>query len=139
MPLAFLVSGFGRTVVVGLCVVALSAGLYSQVRANGRLRAERDQAIEINAQNLAVIAAEREAAKRINQAVATEAATAEVWRRRYNAIRLEIANAKPDDDAPIAPVLRRVLDRLPESNGNKTFPIPATGAPGESHAVSGRT
>jgi hypothetical protein len=51
----------------------------------------------------------------------------------------DIANAKPDDDGPIAPVLRRVLDRLPESGGNKTLSIPAAGPAGESHAMSGRT
>lgn len=138
MPLAFLASGFGRAVIIGVCIVALSVGLYVQVRANGRLRAERDQAVTANEQNLAIIAAERAANKRTDQVVATETAKAEVWRRRYSVIRLEIANAKSEDDGSVAPVLRRVLDRLPQPDGNKTHAVPAAGPAGEPHAVSGQ-
>jgi hypothetical protein len=138
MPLAFLASGLGRAVSIGLCVVALSVGLYIQVRANGRLRSGLDQAISINKQNLATIAEERAATKRVNQVVATEAANAEAWRRRYNATRLEIANAKSEDDGPIAPVLRHALDRLPGRDSNKTYTGPAAGPAGEPHPMSER-
>lgn len=138
MPLAFLVSAPGRLLIVGLLVAALSVGLYIQVRFNGYLRADRDHILDINKENLMLADAQAAAARRANQIAASESANAETWRRRYNVIRMEISNAKQDEDGPLAAVLWHALDRLPESDDDEARFKSAAPSAGESYSMPER-
>ena len=76
MPLAFFASAPGRLVSIGIVIALLIGVLYTQVRANGRIAADRDNVLAVNRENAKLIAAQMAAAKRADEVAAREAAKA---------------------------------------------------------------
>ena len=135
MILSLLASRIGRLVAIGIVVAALTMALYFQVRAGGRLRAERDRVLQTNDENQRLLDAQTRETKRANEIATQEAKNAQAWRAHYNLARMGIANARPSDDGPVAPVLRDALSRLPEPNSHQIRSDPTTDAPSKSYAV----
>lgn len=94
------------------CVI-LGGLLFAQVRHSGALSNQLDTATEIANSNAKIAEDERIARAAADAKLAAGEAKWENDRKRFAANRREIANAKPEDDAPLAPVLRRTLDGLP--------------------------
>jgi len=119
-------------IVVGCAMLALGA-LYivGIIKENGSLKVQLDNAIEVANSNAENLRLERIEHQRI-ETITTEVVTNKTQnRKKADTVRKEIVNAPPTDDGPIAPVLRRQLDRLrPHEDSNQDRANPAAGSPG---------
>lgn len=112
MPLAFIASPLGRWAAVGLIVLLLGWGLYKQIQTNGGLKATVDHVTDVANGNAKLLEDRQQEAARANKIAADAIAKNEEWRKKYAALKRSISDAKPEDDGPLAPVLRRTLDEL---------------------------
>ncbi len=115
MPLSLLFAGsFPWRFIIFLGVMALLATVKLQ---HGRIQT-MSQALEAArraAEDQARVAERlQHDAERANKAVAKAVRQAEVARKEFSALRQEIYSNAPHD-GPLAPVLRRTLDRLPNA------------------------
>lgn len=115
----------GLVVAAIMACVGMAAALYRCQAENARAEAQR-LAVELDAARLA-IAARDAAIKEIEAQRATEAAALSSTLKsdndracRVQVMREETYHAKPEDDGPVAPVLRGALERLrPSAVGGK--------------------
>jgi len=138
MPIALIFSPIGRAVMAALVIGLLVFGLYKQIQATARARAEAAHIAQVNKDNIAVMGAKDAQVARANVIAAQAQADAEAWRKRFNAKRKDIANAPQSDDGLLAPVLARVLDGLPRPDGDQAGPVTGIAAAGKPHELSGR-
>ena len=95
--------------------VALCGMLYAEIKRVGRLEAQLDAATSIANANAEIADQERTFRRKADEIASVAAAKAERARRRYLDQRREVTDARDEGDGPLAPVLRHVLDGLPES------------------------
>jgi hypothetical protein len=108
-----------RWIGVAALVVLLSVA-YGQIKHIGHLESQLDAATEIANANAEIANQERAFRQRAEAAVADLASSAERARKQFGDKRQKVAEAGVADDAPLAPVLRRVLDGLPNSPAGGT-------------------
>jgi hypothetical protein len=95
-----------------VAIAMLGFGLYASVKHSGKIEGQLDVATEVsNAKDLVIDQINARHA-RTEAIVAGTQKTGESARKTFAAHNMEIANAPLDQDGPLAPVLRRELDRL---------------------------
>ena len=92
----------------------LSLSLYGALKYASYQSRLADAATEIANANAAIIDQERAEVKRINAILETHETQRIKRAGVFSQQRTAVATAKPSQDGPIAPVLRSVLDSLPE-------------------------
>jgi hypothetical protein len=115
MPLAFLFpGGFPWRLGVVAIIVALVAAVKLQHDHIARMSLTLE-ATQHAAEDQKLLAEHlRHAAERVSKVTSETALKAEAARKKFSALRQEIYNGS-HDDGPVAPVLRRTLDRLPSA------------------------
>jgi len=120
MPLAFLFTGGIPWRLIGIVVgFVLAFFCYFEITHMHHLEAQLDAEARIANNNAIVAESARHAVDQAN-AIATQAALdAKVIQRKFSTKRRIIIDAPQADDGPLAPVLRRTLDELPDEDGDK--------------------
>jgi hypothetical protein len=119
MPfLGTLLSGIPvKTIMMALAAAVVAAFLFIAVHAireNGALKAQLDAAIEVANNNSKIAEDQAKTFKAAQAVIAKGEQKKQAIRAQADVIREEISHAPPEDDGPVAPVLRRELDRLLE-------------------------
>lgn len=102
--------------IIGACVVLflIFGKIQATFEAKGKLTAQLDQSIDIGNGNAAAADHAAELVKKANGIAAAEHERADKEHAKYEHERYLNAHVKAADNGPIAPVLRRELDRLPQ-------------------------
>jgi hypothetical protein len=102
-----------------VAIIGVVAGLLfgamwvtSQIKKVGRLEAQLDNAIEVSNQNAAIAEQYRKEIEDMQKTVAEGAKKKAGIRTQADKRRKVINDTLPEDDAPLAPVLRNALDGL---------------------------
>lgn len=117
--------------IVGLVIAALLGTVIAQAKHSGKVSSEKALFKKASEDKDKVIDQERAARAKSDQIAAEATARWEKVRKRFAGNRKDIANAPASDDGPLAPVLRRELDRLPGPPGpadSSVLPETATGS-----------
>jgi hypothetical protein len=103
--------------IAGICIIAyLFIGkIIADEQAKGKLAAQLDQAIDVGNHNAEQVEQADKRWREANDVAAATAKKAAEDHRRFERERLANAHVKPSENGPIAPVLRRELDRLPHA------------------------
>jgi hypothetical protein len=108
LPIAFLAAG-------GVVFLLVRHELDARAEAEARAAVQSqqlDQAHAINQANAAALVELKADSQRQMAALAADHAASLLRNTKIQTIQKEIADAPPSDDAPVAPVLRRALERL---------------------------
>ncbi len=120
---ASLIASLGGKLLLPIALLAAGGVVFLLVRheLDARAAAEANVAIEtqqldqaqaVNKANAAALAELKAESARELAALAADRAASRQRATRLQTIQKEIADAPPSDDAPLAPVLRRALERL---------------------------
>lgn len=106
-------------VLMALAVLALVAFIWFRDRANiakietqGATIARMEEQAKQAAQRIEMLETTARAQAKVDQVLADRIAEQEKAKAKINKLKDGVKNAKPEDNAPIAPVLRDVLDGL---------------------------
>lgn len=113
-----------------VAIIGVVAGLFfgamwvtGQIKKVGRLEVQLDNAIEVSNQNAAIAEQYRKDIEAMQKTVAEGAKKKAGIRTQADKRRKVIIDALPEDDGPLAPVLRNTLDGLrpdPETDTVRT-------------------
>ncbi len=127
MPLAWILGGGWKYIAIGIGLLAC-VGVYFGIQHIGALKEQVKNITQVANDNAAIVLTERKAHAEADALVAATATLAAQDRQKFNDLKRKTANAPPSADGPIAPVLRDVLDGLPEPPRNEVDPTKARGA-----------
>lgn len=106
--------GIAAAVIVGLLAVAYVVGT---IKRAGMLEAQRDTALAAAAANAQIAEWQAQDHAKVLAVLEENGKVRAGTRAKADANRKAITDAPPQDDGPLAPVLRRTLDRLRGEGG----------------------
>jgi hypothetical protein len=114
MPLLLSAIPWRLVAIIGVVAGLLFGAMWvtSQIKKVGRLEAQLDNAIEVSNQNAAIAEQYRKEIEAMQKTVAEGAKKKAGIRTQADKRRKVIIDALPEDDGPLAPVLRNALDGL---------------------------